>query len=251
MDDLTAIGIDYTDRAANLGAHKQVFAIRRILRKARTLIHQRILHDLIARGVDKMRHVCGLGRVDHIFAIRRNPHALRLHTHRHFGQNRVCVHIRHRDQIVILIGDEQRIARRVQHEKLRVRPRGQRVQFLIGRGIKHPHHIVIRGADIEMLAIGTCGDAARAVSGGEFGDHLPCLAIDNGDGVAAFIADKHLARQCRAGHQGKKGARKGHSVHVLSPIDQRRCRRSRVDQAQAYPRASVDAGTPLAATRSA
>ena len=83
------------------------------------LIHrsvQDVMFDLKIRGINEMRHVRGLGCVHHKPGVRADRHAFGFDPHRDFCQNRVAFGVCHSHQIVVLVRDIQRIARRVQSE---------------------------------------------------------------------------------------------------------------------------------------
>ncbi len=150
-----------------------------------------------------MRHVGGLGGVDDPFLVRRNRHALGLDPDRDLGDDRMGLGIRHGDEIVVLVGDVERVAGRIEHEQLRVRAAWQGVEFLVGAGIEDPHGVIVGRADIEQLAVGRDRDAARAVAAIEGMDDLPGRGVEHADGVVAFVRHERLAREGGGGGAGK------------------------------------------------
>ena len=68
------------------------------------------------------------------------------------------------DQIVVLVGDVERLAVGREHEQLGVGAGGQRADDLVRRRVDHLDRVVVAGAEIEQLAVVRDGDAARPLA---------------------------------------------------------------------------------------
>src|SRR3546814_2710366 len=103
--DLQALWIDHADRAADLGGHPDLRAVRGELGDARALVDQHVAPDLEGLGVDEVRHIGGFGGVHDGLAIRADAHALRLDADGNLGYALAALQIDDGDHVVILVGD--------------------------------------------------------------------------------------------------------------------------------------------------
>ena len=90
------------------------------LGEAGPAVDQDIVGDLVGRGVDEMRHIGGFGGVDQHLAVGADAHAFRLYPDRDLGEHRTLLDVDHGHQVVVLVGDEERVPAGMKDEKLRV-----------------------------------------------------------------------------------------------------------------------------------
>ena len=124
-DDLASLGVDDGHCAADLGAHPKLRPVGCELGDTRPAVDQNVVDRHVGRGIDEVRHVGGFGRVHQQLPVRRNAHSLRLDTDRDLRQHLVRLDIDHSDEVIVLVGDIERIAGWMQNEQFRVRPRRQ------------------------------------------------------------------------------------------------------------------------------
>ena len=194
-----------------------------------------------------MRHVGGLGRVDQRLLVRADRHTFRLHADGDLGDHVLRLDVDDGHQVVVLVGDVERIAGGIEREKLGVRSGRKRVQFLVGIGVEDPHRVVVGGADIEFLAVGTDGDAARPVAGGKLPDLLPGVAVEHGHAVTALIGDENLVGERRRRQGNEDGQNQPARVSHANLQTRDIC--FPAGRCPAYPAVKPDAGNPPAAKR--
>ena len=170
-----------------------------------------------------MRHVGGFRRGDQDLAVWADADALRLDADRHLCQHLARIEIDHRDQIVVLIGDVDRVARGVDVELLRVRAGGKVANDLVGGDIEDLHRVVVARADEKRLAVLGQHDAARALADADRLLHLQRVAVDDGDRVALLIRDIDGVGESIAGdaaqaaHHGERHGDASRPGHVSLP----------------------------------
>ena len=109
------------------------------------------------------------------------------------------------DEVVVLVGDVQRIAGGMQDEQLGVGAGRQRLHHLKGLGVVDLDDVVVAGADDQPLAVVRQDDAARALADGEGLDHLELLGVDDRDRVVLLVGDERRKGQRRGRRQGECG----------------------------------------------
>ena len=166
---------------------------------------------------------------DQQLAVRADRHAFRLDADRHCGEHLVLHHVEHRHLGVVFIGDIERIARGVERELFRVRPRLQRPHQLHRLGVENLDAVFVAGADIERLAVGADGDPARAPARRHRLDHFLRVAVDHADRIALLIghvnADGPAPARAQAGRSSGSGGRQENRAYT-PPSFARHCERS-------------------------
>ena len=159
--------------------------------------------------VDEMRHARRFGRVHDRLAVRRDAHAFRLHADRNLGDERALLDVHHGDEVVVLVGDVEKLARRIEHEELGIGARRQRADDLVGRRVDDLHGVVVAGAEQHVFAVMRDGDAARALADRNRLDDLHARGVEHRDGVVALVGDEDLVGEGRR----RKRERNRHERH--------------------------------------
>ncbi len=222
--------IDDAHGAADFRGDPQRLAVRGKLGDARPRVDKDIVRHLEGRGVDEMRHVGGFGGVDEHLAVGADAHAFRLDAYGHLGQNRVLLHVEHRDHVVVLVGDIERIAHRVEDEELRIGSAAQAAKHLARRRVDDLDGVVVAGAEIEKLAVLRDRDAAWPAADLPGRDDFELFGIDHRYGVVLLVRDVDLVgvgrQRCADQESGSTRERQQVSCGELAhgdPPNSRRC----------------------------
>jgi hypothetical protein len=81
-------------------------------------------------------------------------------------QHHAALDVHHRHHVVVLVGDEQAAAVRVQRGQLRVGAGGQVAHHAPGLQVEHLHPVAVAGADVEVPPVARQRDAARPLAHG-------------------------------------------------------------------------------------
>ena len=100
-----------------------------------------------------MDHVGGLGGVDQHSAIRAHPHALGLDADRDLREHLGVVDVDDGHQVIVFVGDVERIAGGMEDKQLRIGSRRQGSDDPLTLQIDHLNRVVVAGADQKRTSI--------------------------------------------------------------------------------------------------
>ena len=136
-----------------------------------------------------MRHVGRLGRGNQDFAVGTDADPLRLDSDRHLRHHFPRRKVDCRHQGIVLVGDVDRAAGGMNVELLGIGSGGERADDLVGGDVKDLHRVLIARADQQRFAVARQHDAARALANGDGLLDLQTGAVDHADRVTLFIRD--------------------------------------------------------------
>jgi hypothetical protein len=148
-----------------------------------------------------------------------HAHALGLDPDRDLDHRRLARDVDHRDHVVVLVGDVDRLVVGRQDEQLGIGAGRQVVQDRAARRVHHLDRVVVGGADVEIAPVAAQRDAARPVADRHRLEQLERGAVDDADRVALLVRDEDLDRRRPADHAAGAGQRQRHASppHHLDP----------------------------------
>ena len=132
------------------------------LRLARARIDQHVGDQLHRRVVDDVGHACRFRGGDGEFAVGAHAHALGLDADRDLGKHVAALDVHDGDETVVLVGDVDLLAVRIDRHQLGVGTRFELAALLKGLGVDHVHDVAVAGGHEQLLEVGAEHDAARA-----------------------------------------------------------------------------------------
>src|SRR5262245_8425318 len=115
--------------------------------------------------------------------------ALRLLVDRDLRHPGVLFDVHGGHEVVVLVGDVERVAGWMQDEELGVLPGPQGFHELHGLGVVDLHIVVVAGADQQPFVVLRQGHAARALTDLDRLDDLELGAVDDADRVVLLVRD--------------------------------------------------------------
>src|SRR5262245_15191432 len=145
-----------------------------------------------------MRHARAFGRGGSVFVVGAYVHALGLDANRYFAQHLAALDVHDGHERIVLVGDVDDLAGRIDRHQLGVGTRFELTGDLECLGVDHVHDVAVAGGNEQFLEIGAQNDAARPPRNLDRLDRLQRVAVEHGDRVILLVRDEDRRGRSRS-----------------------------------------------------